>query len=226
MPPAVAGVWSPCPSKPMPRYPSRRAARKEYIVAKYMERRYVQKSGRDDPHRLWEAIRARDLLALLQAFAEGHDLAKPLASPEGQVSPTPPWPPAPSAWQCKWVFLLWVPMLRVFLAFGWRCALGKMSILRSSSLLPSILEKMKHPGVRLCSPLYLVGDEHPQVQFSPPLHFMAGPGRAGTAHGRAPRRQIVPSSGGLHHPERVRPQLPMVSPACSPTEGACTSSGD
>lgn len=77
----------------MPSHPSRRAARKEYIVAKYMERRYVQKSSRDDPHRLWEAIRARDLLALLQAFAEGHDLAKPLASPEGQVSPAPPWPP-------------------------------------------------------------------------------------------------------------------------------------
>uniref|UniRef100_A0A8C4XTL4 Arf-GAP with SH3 domain, ANK repeat and PH domain-containing protein 3 n=1 Tax=Falco tinnunculus TaxID=100819 RepID=A0A8C4XTL4_FALTI len=69
---------------PKPSASSDMAARKEYIVAKYMERRYVQKSGHDDPHRLWEAIRARDLLALLQAFAEGHDLAKPLASPEGQ----------------------------------------------------------------------------------------------------------------------------------------------
>ncbi|XP_010139217.1 PREDICTED: arf-GAP with SH3 domain, ANK repeat and PH domain-containing protein 3, partial [Buceros rhinoceros silvestris] len=69
---------------PKPSASSDMAARKEYIVTKYMERRYVQKSGRDDPHRLWEAIRARDLLALLQAFAEGHDLAKPLASPEGQ----------------------------------------------------------------------------------------------------------------------------------------------
>ncbi|XP_017686558.1 PREDICTED: arf-GAP with SH3 domain, ANK repeat and PH domain-containing protein 3 [Lepidothrix coronata] len=69
---------------PKPSAGSDMAARKEYIVAKYMERRYVQKSSRDDPHRLWEAIRARDLLALLQAFAEGHDLAKPLASPEGQ----------------------------------------------------------------------------------------------------------------------------------------------
>ncbi|XP_029895488.1 arf-GAP with SH3 domain, ANK repeat and PH domain-containing protein 3 isoform X2 [Aquila chrysaetos chrysaetos] len=69
---------------PKPSASSDMAARKEYIVAKYMERRYVQKSSRDDPHRLWEAIRARDLLALLQAFAEGHDLAKPLASPEGQ----------------------------------------------------------------------------------------------------------------------------------------------
>jgi len=96
VPLAVVGVgwiWSLCAAELMPHRPSCRAARKEYIVAKYMERRYVQKSGRDDPHRLWEAIRARDLLALLQAFAEGHDLAKPLASPEGQVSPASPWPP-------------------------------------------------------------------------------------------------------------------------------------
>uniref|UniRef100_A0A8B9GJ18 Arf-GAP with SH3 domain, ANK repeat and PH domain-containing protein 3 n=1 Tax=Amazona collaria TaxID=241587 RepID=A0A8B9GJ18_9PSIT len=71
---------------PKPSASSDMAARKEYIVAKYMERRYVHKSGHEDPHRLWEAIRGRDLLALLQAFAEGQDLAKPLASPEGQVS--------------------------------------------------------------------------------------------------------------------------------------------
>ncbi|PKK19078.1 ArfGAP with SH3 domain, ankyrin repeat and PH domain 3 [Columba livia] len=74
----------PVPDCPKPSASSNMAARKEYIVAKYMERRYVQKSGRDDPHCLWDAIRTRDLLALLQAFAEGHDLAKPLASPEGQ----------------------------------------------------------------------------------------------------------------------------------------------
>uniref|UniRef100_A0A8C3FX80 Arf-GAP with SH3 domain, ANK repeat and PH domain-containing protein 3 n=1 Tax=Chrysemys picta bellii TaxID=8478 RepID=A0A8C3FX80_CHRPI len=60
------------------------SARKEYIVAKYMERKYVQKASRDEPHRLWEAIRNRDLFALLQAFAEGHELAKPLASPDSQ----------------------------------------------------------------------------------------------------------------------------------------------
>lgn len=93
----MAGERSPCLSELMPHCPSHRAARKEYIVAKYMERRYVQKSGRDDPHCLWDAIRTRDLLALLQAFAEGHDLAKPLASPEGQVSPLSPRPPPPSA---------------------------------------------------------------------------------------------------------------------------------
>ncbi|KGL77147.1 Arf-GAP with SH3 domain, ANK repeat and PH domain-containing protein 3, partial [Tinamus guttatus] len=37
-----------------------------------------------DPRRVCECIPTRDLLALLQAFAEGHDLTKPLASPEGQ----------------------------------------------------------------------------------------------------------------------------------------------
>uniref|UniRef100_A0A8C5T4J5 Arf-GAP with SH3 domain, ANK repeat and PH domain-containing protein 3 n=1 Tax=Malurus cyaneus samueli TaxID=2593467 RepID=A0A8C5T4J5_9PASS len=67
---------------PKPSANSDMAARKEYIVAKYMERRFVQKSGRDDPHRLWEAIRARDLLGLLRAFAEGHDLARPLDAGE------------------------------------------------------------------------------------------------------------------------------------------------
>ncbi|XP_053854872.1 arf-GAP with SH3 domain, ANK repeat and PH domain-containing protein 3 isoform X1 [Vidua macroura] len=69
---------------PKPAASSDMAARKEYIMAKYMERRYVQKSSQDNPHGLWEAIQARDLLALLKAFADGHDLTKPLASPEGQ----------------------------------------------------------------------------------------------------------------------------------------------
>uniref|UniRef100_A0A8C6JJR7 Arf-GAP with SH3 domain, ANK repeat and PH domain-containing protein 3 n=1 Tax=Melopsittacus undulatus TaxID=13146 RepID=A0A8C6JJR7_MELUD len=62
---------------PKPSASSDMAARKEYIVAKYMERRYVHKSGHEDPHRLWEAIRGRDLLALLQAFAEGALLPLP-----------------------------------------------------------------------------------------------------------------------------------------------------
>ncbi|KAH0631246.1 hypothetical protein JD844_005497 [Phrynosoma platyrhinos] len=59
-------------------------ARKEFIMAKYMERKYVHKATKDEPYRVWEAIRSRDLLALLQAFAEHHDLSKPLASPDGQ----------------------------------------------------------------------------------------------------------------------------------------------
>ncbi|XP_054855074.1 arf-GAP with SH3 domain, ANK repeat and PH domain-containing protein 3 isoform X2 [Eublepharis macularius] len=69
---------------PKPSSSSDMSARKEFIMAKYMERKYVHKAGKEEPYRLWDAIRSRDLLALLQAFAEGHDLAKPLASPEGQ----------------------------------------------------------------------------------------------------------------------------------------------
>uniref|UniRef100_A0A803YMM6 ArfGAP with SH3 domain, ankyrin repeat and PH domain 3 n=1 Tax=Meleagris gallopavo TaxID=9103 RepID=A0A803YMM6_MELGA len=69
---------------PKPSAGSDMSARKEFIVAKYMERRFVQRGGASEPHRLRDAIHNRDLLALLQAFAEGHDLAKPLASPEGQ----------------------------------------------------------------------------------------------------------------------------------------------
>lgn len=95
----MRGVGVPADAFP----PPCRSARKEYIVAKYMERRYVQRGGRNEPHRLWDAIRTRDLLALLQAFAEGHDLAKPLVTPEGQVSP-PGAPPRGirSAWGVFW----------------------------------------------------------------------------------------------------------------------------
>ncbi|KAL8220738.1 UNVERIFIED_CONTAM: hypothetical protein K2H54_053711, partial [Gekko kuhli] len=60
------------------------STRKEFIMAKYMERKYVHKAGKEDYYRLQEAIFSGDLLALLQAFAEGHDLTKPLISPEGQ----------------------------------------------------------------------------------------------------------------------------------------------
>uniref|UniRef100_A0A8D2J6F5 ArfGAP with SH3 domain, ankyrin repeat and PH domain 3 n=1 Tax=Varanus komodoensis TaxID=61221 RepID=A0A8D2J6F5_VARKO len=74
----------PAQGSPKPSSSSDMNARKEFIMAKYMERRYVHKAARDEPGCLWEAIRNRDLLALLQAFAVGHDLSKPLASPEGQ----------------------------------------------------------------------------------------------------------------------------------------------
>lgn len=175
MPPAVVGTggdWSLCPSELMACCPSHRAARKEYIMAKYMERRYVQKSGRDDPHRLWEAIRARDLLALLQAFAEGHDLAKPLASSEGQVSPALPQPPRSLCLAGGDGFSpLCVLTLGAFLAFGWRCALGKMIVLRSSSLLLSILWEMKYPWFQPSFPLVLELMKHAWLQLSSTPHF-------------------------------------------------------
>uniref|UniRef100_A0A8C5WXK2 ArfGAP with SH3 domain, ankyrin repeat and PH domain 3 n=1 Tax=Laticauda laticaudata TaxID=8630 RepID=A0A8C5WXK2_LATLA len=76
-------------NSPKPSSSSDMNTRKEFIMAKYMERKYVQKATKEDPYRVWEAIRSRDLLALLQAFAEGHDLSKPLVSPEGQEQGEP-----------------------------------------------------------------------------------------------------------------------------------------
>uniref|UniRef100_A0A8C7D2Q6 ArfGAP with SH3 domain, ankyrin repeat and PH domain 3 n=1 Tax=Oncorhynchus kisutch TaxID=8019 RepID=A0A8C7D2Q6_ONCKI len=71
--------------KPLPQ--SDMNARKEYIVAKYVDRRYVLHRDREDgePWRVYDAVRSRDLTALLQLYAQGEDLAKPLALPEGQV---------------------------------------------------------------------------------------------------------------------------------------------
>lgn len=68
--------------KPLPR--SDMNARKEYIVAKYAERRYVLRREEANPSLLYEAVRTRDLTLLLQLYAEGADLAKPLTLPEGQ----------------------------------------------------------------------------------------------------------------------------------------------
>ncbi|GLD71534.1 arf-GAP with SH3 domain, ANK repeat and PH domain-containing protein 1-like protein, partial [Lates japonicus] len=73
--------------KPLPQ--SDMNARKEYIVAKYAERRYVLRREETDPARLYDAVRSRDLTSLLQLYAEGADLAKPLVLPDGQVSPLP-----------------------------------------------------------------------------------------------------------------------------------------
>uniref|UniRef100_UPI0037E8FBA5 arf-GAP with SH3 domain, ANK repeat and PH domain-containing protein 3 n=1 Tax=Semicossyphus pulcher TaxID=241346 RepID=UPI0037E8FBA5 len=68
--------------KPLPQ--SDMNARKEYIVAKYAERRFVLRREEADPGRLFEAVRNRDLTSLLQLYAEGADLSKPLTLPDGQ----------------------------------------------------------------------------------------------------------------------------------------------
>uniref|UniRef100_A0A8C4DLE8 ArfGAP with SH3 domain, ankyrin repeat and PH domain 3 n=1 Tax=Dicentrarchus labrax TaxID=13489 RepID=A0A8C4DLE8_DICLA len=68
--------------KPLPQ--SDMNARKEYIVAKYAERRYVVRREEADPGRLYDAVRSRDLTSLLQLYAEGADLAKPLTLSDGQ----------------------------------------------------------------------------------------------------------------------------------------------
>ena len=56
-------------------------------MAKYAERRYVLHKEDLDPYRVCGAVKTRDLTALLQLYAEGEDLAKPTALPEGQVRP-------------------------------------------------------------------------------------------------------------------------------------------
>lgn len=68
--------------KPLPQ--SDMNARKEYIVAKYAERRYVLRREETDPGRLCDAVKSRDLTSLLQLYAEGADLVKPFTPPDGQ----------------------------------------------------------------------------------------------------------------------------------------------
>ncbi|KAM9355230.1 arf-GAP with SH3 domain, ANK repeat and PH domain-containing protein 3 [Pholidichthys leucotaenia] len=68
--------------KPLPQ--SDMNARKVYIGAKYADRKYVLRKEESDPGRLYEAVRSRDLMSLLQLYAEREDLAKPLIVPEGQ----------------------------------------------------------------------------------------------------------------------------------------------
>lgn len=61
--------------------------RKEYITAKYVDHRFSRKtcsSASAKLSELLEAVRSRDLLALIQVYAEGVELMEPLLEP-GQV---------------------------------------------------------------------------------------------------------------------------------------------
>nr|XP_033811139.1 arf-GAP with SH3 domain, ANK repeat and PH domain-containing protein 3 isoform X2 [Geotrypetes seraphini] len=77
-----AGIPAQTCVKPLPS--SDMSARKAYIVAKYVDHKYVEKESWAESRRVWEAIQNHDLLALLKAFAEGWDLTKPLPTQEGQ----------------------------------------------------------------------------------------------------------------------------------------------
>ncbi|XP_077009251.1 arf-GAP with SH3 domain, ANK repeat and PH domain-containing protein 2 isoform X2 [Tamandua tetradactyla] len=61
-------------------------ARKDYITAKYIERKYARKKHADNNtaklHSLCEAVKTRDIFGLLQAYADGVDLTEkiPLAN--------------------------------------------------------------------------------------------------------------------------------------------------
>eukprot|EP00069_Balaena_mysticetus_P005045 bmy_17692T0 len=62
-----------------------RNARKDYITAKYIERKYARKRHADNVaklHSLCEAVKTRDIFGLLQAYADGVDLTEkiPLAN--------------------------------------------------------------------------------------------------------------------------------------------------
>uniref|UniRef100_A0A8C9PNA9 ArfGAP with SH3 domain, ankyrin repeat and PH domain 3 n=1 Tax=Spermophilus dauricus TaxID=99837 RepID=A0A8C9PNA9_SPEDA len=69
---------------PKPSAESDMNARRDYIVAKYVEHRFARRST-PEPQRLWTAICNRDLLAVLEAFANGQDFGQPLPGPDGQV---------------------------------------------------------------------------------------------------------------------------------------------
>nr|KAF6503927.1 ArfGAP with SH3 domain, ankyrin repeat and PH domain 3 [Rousettus aegyptiacus] len=69
---------------PKPSAESDMSGRRDYIVAKYVEHRFARRSP-PEPQRLWTAICNRDLLSVLEAFANGQDFRQPLSGPEGQA---------------------------------------------------------------------------------------------------------------------------------------------
>uniref|UniRef100_A0A8C9TZ30 ArfGAP with SH3 domain, ankyrin repeat and PH domain 1a n=1 Tax=Scleropages formosus TaxID=113540 RepID=A0A8C9TZ30_SCLFO len=77
----------PCPL-PKPTPSSDMTVRKEFINAKYVDHKFVRKtctSAADKMSELHEAVRSRDLLALIQVYAEGVELMEPL--PEAGQEP-------------------------------------------------------------------------------------------------------------------------------------------
>lgn len=65
-----------------------RSSRRSYIVAKYVEHRFARRTS-PEPQGLWAAICSRDLLSVLEAFANGQDFGQLLTGPDGQVSAPP-----------------------------------------------------------------------------------------------------------------------------------------
>lgn len=75
-------------SKPRSIFIPHRTARKEFITAKYVDHKFSRKtcaSAAAKLNELLEAVKSRDLLALIQVYAEGVELMEPLLEP-GQVS--------------------------------------------------------------------------------------------------------------------------------------------
>lgn len=61
-----------------------RSARREFIVAKYLEHKYARRRPHG-PEMLQHAIHHQDFNALLETFANGQDFGQPLPESEGQV---------------------------------------------------------------------------------------------------------------------------------------------
>uniref|UniRef100_A0A672LMT7 Arf-GAP with SH3 domain, ANK repeat and PH domain-containing protein 2-like n=1 Tax=Sinocyclocheilus grahami TaxID=75366 RepID=A0A672LMT7_SINGR len=68
-------------------------ARKDFIMAKYTEKRFARKKCPDalsKLHTLCDAVKARDIFSLIQVYAEGVDLMEPIPLANGHVSFFPP----------------------------------------------------------------------------------------------------------------------------------------
>lgn len=66
-----------------------RQTRKDFITAKYTEKRFVRRlcaDGDSRLQRLYEAVRNRDILSLIQVYAEGAELMEPHPQPNEHVS--------------------------------------------------------------------------------------------------------------------------------------------
>ncbi|OBS63590.1 hypothetical protein A6R68_07850, partial [Neotoma lepida] len=74
----------PSHGSPKPSAESDMSSRRNYIVAKYVEHRFARQST-PEPQRLWTAICNRDLLSVLEAFANGQDFGQLLPGPDGQA---------------------------------------------------------------------------------------------------------------------------------------------
>ena len=69
---------------------SARAFRKNFIISKYIEKKYAKRSAAARCPGLPEAVKDKDIFSLLQAYAENVDLSEPVLAPL-QVWPLLPW---------------------------------------------------------------------------------------------------------------------------------------
>lgn len=83
------GCWNSGLSRSRGHWLAPRNARKDYITAKYIERKYARKRHADAAaklHSLCEAVKTRDIFGLLQAYANGVDLTEKVPLANGHVS--------------------------------------------------------------------------------------------------------------------------------------------